>query len=114
MMQAMAVITFSYSCRQQDLSDFALDFATNVKPRIDGLDWKIFLNQPELRRSAGVYCFRDIESAHDYVDGPYVEALRNAPVVREVTAQVFETMEEASLLTGAPLFCHTACESVAA
>jgi hypothetical protein len=113
-MQAMAVITFSYSCPQQDLGDYALDFATHVKPQIDGLQWKIFLNQPELRRSAGVYCFRDIEAAHDYVDGPYVEALRNAPVVREVTAQVFETMEEASLLAGAPLFCDSACESVAA
>ncbi|MEX2300362.1 MAG: YdhR family protein [Bryobacterales bacterium] len=108
MMQAMAVITFSYSCPQEALSEFAVDFATNVKPRIDGLEWKIFLNQPELRRSAGLYCFRDMESAHNYVDGPYIEALRNAPVVREVSTQVFETMEEASLLTGAPLLAVAA------
>ena len=104
-MQAMAVITFTYSCPQEVLDDFAMDFATNVKGRIEGLEWKIFLNQPELRRSAGLYCFRDIQSAHDYVDGHYVESLRNAPVVRELAVEVFETMEEASLMAGAPLPC---------
>ena len=104
-MQAMAVITFSYSCSQAALDDFAIDFATNITPEVDGLEWKIFLNQPELRRSAGIYCFRDVESAHNYVDGPYVDALRNAPLVREVSAEVFQTMEEASLKAGAPLAC---------
>lgn len=104
-MHAIAVVTFSYSCSQAALNEFAKDFASNVKPEIDGLEWKIFLNQPELRRSAGIYFFDDIESAHNYVDGPYVEALRNAPMVREVSAEVFETMEQASLMAGAPLPC---------
>lgn len=102
-MQAMAVITFTYSCNQEALSELAMDFATQVKPEVEGLIWKIFLNNPDHQRSGGLYLFRNLQSATAYVEGPYVKRLREAPIVSNVTTEVFRTMREASIRTGAPL-----------
>lgn len=102
-MQAMAVMTFTYSCNQQALSELAMDFATHVKPEVEGLIWKIFLNNPDDRRSGGLYLFRNLQSAKAYLDGPYVQRLREAPIVSNVTTEIFRTMQEASLRAGAPL-----------
>lgn len=102
-MQAMAVITFTYSCSQEELSGLAMDFAMNVKPNIEGLIWKIYLNDPDKRRSGGLYLFRDVQSAIAYVSGSYVEGFRKAPIVSDVSIEVFQTMQEASIQSGAPV-----------
>ncbi len=102
-MQAMAVITFRYSCNQEALSELAMDFAITVKPDVEGLIWKIFLNDPDRQRSAGLYLFRDVQSANAYLNGPYVQRLREAPIVSNVTTEAFRTMQEASIRAGAPL-----------
>jgi hypothetical protein len=108
-MQAMAVITFTYSCSQETLSELAMDFATNVKPGIEGLLWKIYLNDPERRRSAGLYLFRDLQSANAYLEGSHVQGLRRAPIVSNVTTEAFETMQDASIRSSAPLEQGSAC-----
>lgn len=102
-MQAMAVITFTYSCDQEALSELAMDFASRVKPDVEGLIWKIFLNNREHQRSAGLYLFRDFQSANAYLNGPYVQRLREAPIVSNVTTEAFRTMQEASIRAGASL-----------
>jgi len=102
-MQAMAVITFAYSCSQETLSELAMDFATNVKPDVEGLCWKIYLNDPVRRRSAGLYLFRDLQSANAYLEGPHVRGLREARIVSNVSTEAFQTMQDPSILSSAPL-----------
>ncbi len=102
-MQAMAVITFTYSCSQEELSKLAMDYATNVKPNVEGLIWKIYLNDPDSRRSAGLYLFRDVQSANAYVNGSYIQGFRQAPIVSDVSIEVFQTMKEVSIQSGAPM-----------
>jgi hypothetical protein len=102
-MEATAVIRFNYACSQDELSALALDFAENVKPAIDGLIWKIFLNEPEKHRSGGLYLFRNMASALAYTKGPYVDGLRTMPGVSNVLVEVFEVMAAPSIEAGAPV-----------
>lgn len=101
--EAVLVITFSYSLTQEQLKAAAQDFAENVKPTVDGLTWKIFLNQPEKKRSGGIYLFRNAESARNYLNSPYVEKLREAPGLSDFSIEIFETMAEASIAAGASI-----------
>lgn len=99
----IALVSFSYSCSQENLSDLAMDFATNVRPNIEGLVWKIYLNDPDRKRSAGLYLFRDLRYANAYLNGPYVEDLDQSPMVSNVFTGTFETMHEPSLRSGGPI-----------
>lgn len=99
----MVVMTFNYSCTPADVESMALNFAASVKPVTKGLAWKVFLQRPEDNRSGGVYLFRDRTSAAEYLDGEYVKALRESPVVGNVSAEVFDVMLDASIEAGAPL-----------
>ena len=102
-MQVVVLISFTYSCSQDDLTKLAMDFATNVKPNVEGLVWKIYLNDPERKRSAGLYLFRDYESASAYLNGAYARGLSEATIVSGVSAEIFQTMQEPSLQSGAPV-----------
>ena len=99
----MAVITFTYSCSQEELSKLAMDYATNITPNVEGLVWKIYLNDADNRRSAGLYLFRDVQSANAYVNGSHIHELRQAPIVSDVSTEVFQTMKEVSIRSGAPI-----------
>jgi hypothetical protein len=99
----IALVSFSYSCSQETLSDLAMDFATNVTPNIEGLIWKIYLNEPERKRSAGLYLFRDLQCANAYLNGPYVRGLGESPIVSKVSTETFETMREPSIRSAGPI-----------
>ncbi|HSK72226.1 MAG TPA: YdhR family protein [Pyrinomonadaceae bacterium] len=103
MTEAVLIVNFSYSLTQDQLKAAAQDFAENVKPNVDGLIWKIFLNQPEKKRSGGVYLFRDAESAQNYLNSSYVEKLKQAPGLSDFSVEIFETMTEASVAAGASM-----------
>ena len=97
------VMTFNYSCTPVELEAMALDFAAKVKPVTEGLIWKIFLNRPEEHRSAGVYLFRDVASASNYLNGPFVKAMRESLIITNISAEVFEVMHQASINAHAPV-----------
>jgi len=99
----IVAIRFTYSCSQETLSELAMDFATNVRPNVEGLVWKIYLNDPDRRRSAGLYLFRDVECANAYVNGSYVQGLSRAPIVCDISIETFQTMQEPSIVSGGPI-----------
>jgi hypothetical protein len=102
-MSAMVVIQFTYTCSHEELAQVAADFVENVRPTVAGLEWKIFVHAPERNRSGGLYLFRDLAAARAYAEGTVVAHLRDAPFVAECTVEVFETMREPSVKTGAPV-----------
>lgn len=101
--EAILIVNFSYSLSQEQLLAGAQNFAENVRPKIDGLIWKIFLNKPEQGRAGGIYLFRDAESARNYVNGSIIEKLKQTPGLGDFSAEIFETMTEASIKAGASM-----------
>lgn len=99
-MQQIVFISFTYAFSQTSLSELATEFATNVKPNIEGLIWKLYLNDPERRRSAGIYLFNDLESASAYLNGSYIQDFRRSPLVSDISIDVFQTMQEPSVQSG--------------
>ena len=102
-MATIVVINFTYSCDEKTLSDLAMNFAANVKPDIDGLIWKIFGNDPDRRHSAGLYLFRDLESANTYLNSSYARQFSQSQLVSDVSVETLETMREPSIRAGAPI-----------
>ena len=45
---------------------------------VDGLQWKIWLDDEKDQRSGGIYCFADRVTAQAYVDGPIVARIKAA------------------------------------
>ena len=101
--ESALIVNFSYSLSQEQLTAGAQHFAENVKPNVEGLIWKIFLNKPEERRAGGIYLFRDAQSARNYVNGSYVEKLKQASGLSDFSIEIFETMTEASVKAGASM-----------
>ena len=102
-METIVVINFTYACDEKTLSDLAMNFAANVKPDIDGLIWKIFINNPDRRHSAGLYLFRDLECANAYLNGSYARQFSQSQIVSDVSVEAFQTMREPSIRAGAPI-----------
>jgi hypothetical protein len=105
-MNTMLMISFNYSCSQEELAGLALEFATEIRPRVAGLEWKIYLNDPTHCRSAGLYLFRDHQSANAYLNSAYVQQLSSASIVSDLSAEMFQTMHEPSIRSGAQLTPH--------
>lgn len=102
-MPAIVLVRFTYSCSEEELAGLARQFVDEVRPHTEGLVWKIFLHRPDERRTGGVYHFRDLASARAYTQGEFVKQLGQAPIVSDVSVEIFETMEELSRQTDAPL-----------
>lgn len=102
-MTAIVQISFEHSWSEEQLHESAREFAQNIKPTIPGLLWKIFVKEAGARRSSGIYLFDSLETANNYAQGERVKGMRSSAELSDVTVQVSETMEEESILAGAPL-----------
>lgn len=101
-MDAVVIVSFDHSLSQDQLEGLAMEFAEQTKPTIPGLIWKIFLTNGS-NRSSGIYLFQDRVSAENYANGPFIDEMRHAPAIANVSVEVFSTMEAPSLEAGAPL-----------
>ena len=102
-MTAIVQISFEHSWTEQQLHKSARAFAQDIKPTIPGLLWKIFVKETDASCSSGIYLFDSLESANNYAEGERVRGMRSSPELSGVTVRVSETMEEESILAGAPL-----------
>ena len=102
-MSAIVQIHFKHNMPEDDLAAGALDWATNVKSTIAGLQWKMFLNNPDTKESTGIYLFDSIESAEAYAESDMVRAMKQSPDRSDITVRVSTVMEAASIAAGAPL-----------
>ncbi len=102
-MSAIVQISFEHNWDEEQLHRAAREFAQNVKPTIPGLVWKIFVKESAASRSSGIYLFDSLESASGYVNGERVQGMKRSPDLKNITVSVSETMEQESILAGAPL-----------
>lgn len=70
---------------------------------VDGLQWKIWLDGDEERRTGGIYLFADRAAAQAYADGPIVARLKANPDITELEIRLFDVRERMSAITHAPV-----------
>jgi hypothetical protein len=100
-MSAIVVIRFQHRWAAEDLEHAAQSFAREQLPKIAGLHWKCFLDDRDA--GGGIYHFASRADAQAYVDGPVVAALRAAPGIMALRAEVYDLMAGPSALARAPL-----------
>ena len=71
--------------------------------KVDGLNWKIWLDSPDEPRVGGIYLFDDRAAADAYLAGPIVAGLRASPDVHDLECRVFDVRERMSEITRAPI-----------
>jgi hypothetical protein len=70
---------------------------------VDGLEWKIWLLNAAERTAGGVYLFTDEAAAEAFLTGPLVAQVREAPIIRELRAELSGVIEDLTALTRGPV-----------
>ena len=96
-------ICFKHPKSNEDLKVAAVNWAKNVKPTIAGLKWKMFVNDPAIKESCGIYLFDSLSSARAYTEGDLVSKMRNSPDRRDMQIRVSELYCAASVIADAPI-----------
>ena len=77
--------------------------AAAVISSVEGLIWKIWVEQEEEFETGGMYLFANRETAEAYLNHPAVEAVRSNPAVVSTQSQLWDVESSLSALTRAPL-----------
>ena len=102
----MVIVTVNYEY-EGDPAEWAKAYTperAEMFVNLPGLQWKIWLDAPEDKRTGGIYLFEDRASADAYSNGPLMDRHRNNPVLQNLQVRTFNTREEMSRMTRAPIF----------
>ncbi len=68
-----------------------------------GLRWKIWLMNEEEHASGGIYLFDDEASLKAFLAGPIVAALKSDPAISDISARMYDVMEQHTAITRGPV-----------
>jgi Putative mono-oxygenase ydhR len=77
--------------------------AATVIASVEGLVWKIWIQQQEELEMGGMYLFANRETAEAYLNHPVTQAVRSNPAVVSTESQLWDVESSLSALTRAPL-----------
>lgn len=86
-------------------ADLATAWFGAAQPIADtpGLLWKVWLMNEVESEAGGIYLFESKDAVQAYLAGPIVATLKASPVISDISAKVFDVLEEHSAVTRAPL-----------
>jgi hypothetical protein len=102
----MVILQVNYRRPDMPAQEWDARYTDDIaKPFIDmrGLRWKIWIDEPTLQLSGGIYLFDTREDADAYLQGPIVARIKANPKITDLSMRVFEVREHVSKLTRAPL-----------
>jgi hypothetical protein len=102
MPQQILQVNVKFSIPRADLSAAWLGAAQPIADT-PGLAWKVWLMNEAESEAGGIYLFESKDAVQAYLAGPMVAALKASPAISDVSAKVFDIMEEHSAVTRAPL-----------
>ena len=80
-------------------------FMEVAKPIADvkGLEWKVWIHDPEKKLCGGIYLFKDEKSVKDYLSGKIVADIMKNPALSDIEAKVFDVLSEHTKVTRGPI-----------
>src|SRR5262245_25691005 len=91
-------INFDISISIEEYTRIAVGAADTIA-NVDGLKWKIWIENEAQREVGGIYLFENRTAAEAYADGPIVANLRAAPFVSGLTVKGFDYAEAPTQVT---------------
>jgi hypothetical protein len=71
--------------------------------KVEGLQWKIWLDAPDELRPGGIYLFASRAQAQAYLDGPIVAAMKANPNIADLTFRLSDVRERMTEITHGPV-----------
>lgn len=71
--------------------------------KVQGLQWKVWLDAADRHEVGGIYLFEDAASAQSYVDGPIVAGMKSNPRVKDLQIKLFDVRERMTAITRGPV-----------
>ncbi|MDQ2912153.1 MAG: YdhR family protein [Chloroflexota bacterium] len=102
MSQTIVQINFKFTSRADDYTKLVAPFADPIAA-VPGLDWKVWLVNEKNHEAGGIYLFRDEPSANAYLNGEIVMGLKKQPTLMDISAKVFDVVEDLTHKTRGPI-----------
>lgn len=102
MPQQLLQVNLKFSIPRADLAAAWLGVAQPIAD-LPGLRWKVWLMNEAENEAGGIYLFDSKAAAESYMAGPIVAALKASPAVSNISAKLFDVLEEHSAITRGPL-----------
>jgi hypothetical protein len=71
--------------------------------KVEGLQWKVWLDASDRQEVGGIYLFADAASAQAYLDGPIVAGMQANPLVKDLQIKMFDVRERMTAITNGPI-----------
>ena len=95
-------INMKYKIQADALAKAFMEVAKPIAD-VKGLEWKVWLHEPEKKMAGGIYLFKDEKSVNDYLAGKIVADIMKHPALSDIDAKVFDVLPEHSKVTRAPI-----------
>jgi len=102
MPQQILQVNLKFSIPRADLEAAWMGAAQPIADT-PGLQWKVWLMNEAENEAGGIYLFDSKQSAHSYMSGPIVAALKASPAITDISAKLFDVLEEHTAVTRGPL-----------
>ena len=70
---------------------------------VPGLRWKVWLMNEADHEAGGIYLFESEAATQAYLAGPIVAALKSSPAVSDISAKLFDVLENHTAITRGPV-----------
>jgi hypothetical protein len=102
MSQKILQINFKFTQSANEYVELCAPFADPIAA-VPGLIWKVWLLNEQSREAGGIYLFRDEASVNGYLNGEIVSGVKKQPTLKEISAKVFDVVEDLTKQTRGPI-----------
>ena len=102
MAKKLLQINFKFDGTVDELAKVFLPVAQPIADQ-PGLRWKVWCWNDDAQEFAGEYLFENQSAVNGYLGGPIVEQLKKHPKINNLSAKVFDVLEEPSKVTRGPV-----------
>ena len=102
MKEKILQLNFKFNVPKADYEAAVSPLAENFAA-VPGLRWKIWLMNEAENEAGGIYLFNDESSMQAYLDGPLAAGVKSHPALSDMSAKVFDSMDELTATTRGPI-----------
>jgi hypothetical protein len=70
---------------------------------VPGLQWKIWILNEQENEAGGIYLFENEAALNSFLSGPLAAQVRSHPALTDLSAKVFDVMDEVTAVTHGPV-----------
>ena len=102
MKEKILQLNFKFNVPKADYEQAVSPLADNFAA-VPGLRWKIWLMNESENEAGGIYLFNDESSLQAFLEGPLADGVKNHPALSDMSAKVFDSMDELTAITRGPI-----------